>query len=68
MGQVDIQILMSREKTSATWKEIESAMTEEISIAAMIADTKLQNRMVNIDNYWICILLKTWHETENYVD
>ncbi len=44
---------------SARWKEIESAMTEGIPIAAMVADMELQTKMVNKDNPWINMLLRT---------
>lgn len=46
---------------AARWKDIEIAMSGEIPLAALIADSELRKNMLNKNNPWINAGLKIWH-------
>ncbi len=48
---------------TARWKEIENTIIKAIPIVTVIADNELINKMFNVNNPWINILLKSWQET-----
>lgn len=53
---------------SARWKDIENNMTHQIPLAAVMADNKLMNGMMENNNPWINATLKTWQKTIKLCD
>ena len=48
---------------SARWIEIERALLQGPPLAAIIADSKLRNKMIDKNNPWINIAMKAWDRT-----
>ena len=61
-------VCWSNPSYSARWKDIESNMTHQIPLAAVMADNRLMNNMIDKNNPWINTTLKTWQKTIQLCD